>query len=240
MSLNLLEKATIQCASDMSKTEVYKPWGFGKYSHEEVHFHISYIQDLPDDVIEKVRKASKIVILGRNKELSDSDITEAVIDKELKGNSNSMFISYNTLYNEIGFSYVDSINKNHEITVRSFDYVDLDEDSFWDHSSLDEPICLRDKWQMVKPGFKGFDYMESVQRTIDCNVFLNSKGINNIEMEEDDWERLVLIPMSGEEDEDDITGIGNHSDTVKRREDSMLALSGAQGTYLEYHTRARG
>ena len=36
-------------------------------------------------------------------------------------------------------------------------------------------------------------------------------------------------------DEDDITGIGNHSDTVKRREDSMLALSGAQGTYLEYH-----
>jgi DNA excision repair protein ERCC-3 len=43
-----------------------------------------------------------------------------------------------------------------------------------------------------------------------------------------------------EEDEDDITGIGNHSDTVKRREDSMLALSGAQGTYLEYHTRARG
>lgn len=42
------------------------------------------------------------------------------------------------------------------------------------------------------------------------------------------------------EDDDDITRIDIVSDTVKRREESILALSGAQGTYLEYRTRDDG
>jgi hypothetical protein len=200
MSLDLVEISTIVYAESLTPNTRYKPWGFGKLCHSEVHFHSSYIDQIDEEVKEKVYEAVRIILRQKGNGTAPYK-TDADIEQELARVSDTMFISYHLNYNEIGFSYISDsgFNRSDELLVSAYDYVDLD-DGFYDFVRMDRKVAIRDKWMMVKPDVKDFDYMQSVQRTIEVGEYIAQNGINNVEMSASDWERLVVEPLDDDDE----------------------------------------